>query len=558
MARKPLFLMSVILILALLLAACAPSGAEQAAAGEEGASEEAAAPAGDETTTGEPAVGGNLVIRLAAEPDTFDPQIQTGGRIFAVIQNVGASLVAKDPDSGEYVPYLAESWDISDDGLTWEFKLREDVKFHNGDPMTAEDYVYTINRALDPATQSPATATIFRGVESVEAPDEYTLRINMAQPNFPLLENLTDPVFTLPLSPRQIEEEGADFGQAPVSIGPFKFKEWISGEKVVLERNPDFVWGPGFTNGVPPYIETLEFRFIPEYSTALAGLEAGEIDFLVLDPKDVKRVEADEEYRVFSSLLAGADPMIHLNVSKPPFDDVKVRQAFNMAVDRDLILKVVGLDKGVVQQGPISSSVHGYWPGVEEIGYDYDVEAARALLEEAGYTLNDDGIYEKDGEPLSLTLKVVATKAHHTRLAQFLQEQLKDLGVEITIEELDEGIMASQLAPGDYTMAIDDWFWPDSSLMFGLYHSAMLGALNQSQVNDSDLDAILGAMMFATSAEDNAAAAQAAQQYIVEQAYIIPFYTRANYAALSSKVNGAVYSPILGDLLLYDAYIETE
>ena len=505
-----------------------------------------------------PAVGGKLVYLLNSEGDSLDPHRVVGGMVSTVLKYIGASLVTKDPWSGEYIPYLAESWSVSEDGLTWEFKLREDVLFHDGTPFTAHDYVWTFERIMDPKTMSPTAAAILRGVAGVEAVDDYTFRINMAWPNFPLLENLTDPVFMQPQSGAYVERVGEEaYSRNPVGVGPYKFKEWVTGEKIVLERNPDFSWGPVWTRGGAPHIETIEFRIISEYATVLAGLEAEEIDFAPLEIKDVERIRDTGQFQVLEAIHAGVSPDLDINVSKPPFDDIRVRQAFNYAVDRDVIIQVVALGHAQVQQGPISPAVSGYWPGVEYIGYSHNLGKAKSLMKEAGYTYNDAGMLEKDGQPFQLVLKVGANYGEDVRLAAILQEQFKALGVEVEIEQIEFGVLISEAQKGDYFMQIDGWSWPDSSLMYAMFHSSMMGSENVFFVDDPKLDQILEAMVFATSAEANQEAANEAQRYIVEQSFIIPFYTATNYTALSSKVQGAVFS-LTGDLLLFDAYIETQ
>jgi peptide/nickel transport system substrate-binding protein len=502
----------------------------------------------------QPTVGGALVYPLQTEPDSLDVH-KASGFSFAVLQYIGASLITIDPATQEFVPYLAESWTVSPDGLTLEFKLRQDVKFHDGSPLTAEDYAWTISRALDPATAAVTAATILRGVASAEAVDDYTLRIHMAYPNFPILFNMSNPIYTQPLSKAYFERVGEqEFGRNPVGVGPFKFKEWIRGEKIVLERNPDFSWGPAYTHGGPAYIETIELLVIPEYATIMAGLEAREITHAWIQTNDVKRIKEGDQFEVFERLVQGISPMIVLNNGKPPFDDVRVRQAFSLAVDRRVLIDVVLQGGGQIQYGPISPSVRGYWPGVEYIGYGYDLEQAKALMAEAGYTAGADGILEKDGEPLRLTLKAPAAAPEHVKVATILQEQYKALGVEVTLQQEEGGVMGAEMLAGDFNFAVYGVGWADSSLLFALFHSSMIGGMNSSFVNDPQLDALLAQMLFTADPKVNASAGNDAQRYIVEQALVIPLYTSVRYLAVDSAVQGVL--PIDTFIVeLFDAYI---
>ena len=514
------------------------------------------------TTTPEPelgpAVGGTLYYVLGGDPDTLDPQLSTGGSMYQVSQFLGASLIAKDPETGEYIPYLAESWSVADDGLSYEFKLKENIRFHDGTPLTAHDFVWTFERAMDPATMSAATAAMLQGVIGAEAVDDYNLRLNTAWANYYLLENLTDPVFFQPMSQAYVEQAGEQYGRQPLGVGPFKFKEWVTDEKIVLERNPDFAWGPGGTRGGPPYIENLEFRIVPEYATRVAGLEAGEIDYAQLEVRDVEHIEATGQFQIFSALRRGIGPMVLLNVSQPPFDDVRVRQAFNLALDREALIKVVLLGQAIPQYGPISPSVQGYWPGVEYIGYNYDPDKARALLTEAGYVQGSDGVWEKDGQPLAVVLKVPSDSPGHVKLAPVLQQQLKELGVDVELELVEFGVLDPLYSQGAYDFGLINYTYSNSGLLYAMYHSRMVGSLNSSQVSNPELDKILETMGFTTDPEVNQKAADEAQRFIVEQAYIIPLYTPKIPYVMNNRVKDAVFSPITGMLDLFDAYIETE
>jgi len=372
-----------------------------------------------------PAVGGTLYYVLGGDPDTLDPQLSTGGAMYQVSQFLGGSLIAKDPETGEYIPYLAESWTVAEDGLSYDFKLKEDIKFHDGTPLTAHDFVWTFERAMAPGTMSAATAAMLQGVVKAEAVDDYTLRLKTAWANYYLLENLTDPVFFQPLSQAYVEQTGELYGRQPLGVGPFKFKEWVTDEKIV-------------------------------------------------------------------------------------------------------------------------------------IGYGYNLDKARALMAEAGYIEGSDGVWQKDGQPLTLGLKVPSDSPGHVKLAPVLQQQLKELGVDVELELVEFGVLDPQYSQGAYNMGLINFTYSNSGLLYAMYHSGMVGSLNASQVRNTDLDEILETMGFTTDSEVNQQAANEAQRLIVEQAYIIPLYTPKIPYTLNNRVKDAVFSPITGALDLFDAYIEAE
>jgi peptide/nickel transport system substrate-binding protein len=569
--KKMLFILVLTLSISMVLSACGTSATEvtevtaseqtEALATEAVIADTEAAPeemAETATTAVEgtgPTVGGTFRIASSAEPDTLDPALTSSGVSISILQFIGASLVWMNSDL-TYEPYLAESWTVSDDGLIWDFRLRQDVKYPDGTPFTANDYAFTFTRALDPDVASSGTGSMLGNVTSVEAVDDYTLRFTLSAPYAPLLYSLCDTGYMLPINQTIFESIGADnFGRAPVSVGPFVFKEWVTGEKVVLERNPDFTWGPAsWENQGPAYIQTLEFDIIPEYSTILAGLEAGEIDAASVEAQDVDRLVGTGSFDILTSRQQGISPYVSLNVSKAPFDDVRVRKAFNLAVDKDALLQVVLEGKGTVQYGFLSPVVMGYWPGIEDIGYRYDLEQAKSLMAEAGYTFNADGILEKDGQPLSLTMEVDTYTTRNVKAALVLVEQYADLGVEVTIEQLETNIFYDKVMSGDYQLAIAGLGYGDADLMYLAFHSSMIGACcNFSYLNDPDLDALLEASRTTSDPTERQEVLNQLQQTILEQAYIVPLITPERYRAINNRWQGVKYSDALINLQLSDA-----
>lgn len=570
---KHLARLLIVLILLGMLAACAAPAAEQPAAEEPAAEEPAAAEAEaeepavvaepsevDEPETEEaapveteeiasgPQVGGRFVFASDFDPDTLDPHRALTG--YGITRFTGSTLVALHPETKEIVPYLAKSWEISEDGLTYTFFMRDDVTFQDGTPLTAQDYAFTLNRLVAPETASPY-ASFAPTFASAEALDELTLVIRLLAPDYYYLFTLADPVMQ-PLSESYVTELGDNFGREPNGVGPFIPNEWVTGEKVVLERNPTYNWGPEFTHGGPPYIEYLEFRILPDHDTIIAGLEAGELDFaLLLTPNLLDRLVETGKFDVHLVPNAGTLYSIYMNTAREPFDNLLVRKAFNLAVDRDLIVKVAGNGLGEVMHGPISSSTIGYWPGVEEIGYGYDLEQAKALMQEAGYTYNDDGMLEKDGEPLVLELM---TYTVYNTQGEVIQEQLKALGVQVELLAGDFNLQFMDQVAGNYDMGITGFNWGNATVLQWIFNSNNIGATNIGYINDPEMDRLLNEMVSATTSEANMEAAAAVQRRSIEQAYTVPLYA-SSYPMLSSKRFTGVQVPDQFRLYLWDVHL---
>ena len=515
-----------------------------------------ATPAPATTPTPEkPIVGGTFVIAFSYEPDTLDPHKTT---MSPGLQGdyLSPSLVTWDPTNhNAYVPYLAQSWKASADGLTWEFKLKSGLKFTDGTPLTAKEYAWTFNRALDPATGGTVIRNLLSNVKKVEAVDELTLHFTLGQPSYGLLDTMSQNVFVAPLSPTAVQKFGVEYGRNPVSAGPFKFKEWQQGQKIVLERNPDFNWGPAFMHQGPPNVQTIEIRSIFEAATIQAGLETGQIDMAYVN-SDQADLFKSKGYRVVNSLNQGMSPYVVLNVTKPPFDDVRVRQALNYAVDRAALIRVVGRGYGQIQYGPLSASTPGYWPGVEKIAYGYDFAKAQYLLAQAGYKANKEGILEKDGVALKFDFPISGNQARNVEAAVLLKAMFKRLGVDLNIQQYEVGQLTSLMNQGNFLLGINVYGAGSADVLFNAYHSSRTTS-NLGRVNDPELDKILASITMAMDGAQRQKLSEQAQQMIVEKAYTVPLWTPVGFAVFSPRVKGTVYSSPPGGILLNDAWLGT-
>jgi peptide/nickel transport system substrate-binding protein len=547
------FLISLVavMITALALSACGTPATGTTTAVQPTTEQAASTPA----PTG-PVVGGTLVLADTNEPDTLDIQKSSYGITSWVISYLGGSLIAKDLQ-GKYIPYIAESWSASPDGLVWTFKIKQGVKFSNGDPLTAKDWVYTIERARDPATNSPVSASLVTPIDKAEAIDDYTLQLTLTAPFYPILENFTS-TYLMPYDQKAVEAEGDNYGRNPVGAGPYMFKEWVTDEKVVLQRNPDFNWGPIAFDGANPgpyYIDTVEFRVIPEYSTMLAGLQAGDLDIISrTEAKDVQLIRDTGMYNIFEG-ISSATFHVTVNNEVAPFDNEKVRQAFEMATDRNAIIQIVTLGSAVPLHGPISPSVIGYDPEVENHGFNYDLAGAKALMQEAGFTYGSDGmLINPDGTPFELVLKT-PTIDSYVKTAQVLSDQWTTFGVKVTIEQYEWGTLSPQYVGGDYTVGTLEIGWPEADILYLWFHSSAIGALNWNRVQDPTLDALLEKTRTLTDATERQAAVRDAQFYIADHAFMFPIFAFKDFLVVSNKLDGVQWSPLAG-LVLSDAFFK--
>jgi peptide/nickel transport system substrate-binding protein len=545
--RKLVVCLPFFLALMLVMVSCQPAAVEAPA--EEEPMEEAVPTEVPEPEG--PQVGGKMVVVISREPDILDPALtNTSG----ILSFMGSALVEIDPDM-KYEPYLAESWEFSEDGLTWTFHLRKDILFHDGTPMTARDFVWTFDRAQDPELASPARVSMMESITKTSAPDDYTLVLELNNPDGGLLYSLSGSGFFQPLLQSAVEAGGADYGRNPVGVGPWKFKEWVTGDHLTYVRNPDFKWGPMHVeNKGAPYVEELEFRFIPEYSTILAGLEAGEIDFFDdLLFQDLDTVKNLGTFDVFETLQIGISPALFWNVTKPPFDDLKVRRALSHAVDRQAMADLKHPGYGEIQYGPLNRGNIGYWAGIEDLGYGYDLEKAKQLMAEAGYTAGADGILEKDDQKLTITIYAGAGDANNQKTAEILQSQWSALGVDAKIEQIEISTLVAQYLSGELPdMMVQFDNTEGGEALFLCYYSQ---AFNVTQSGDPKLDELLNAIRMSANPDVRQEAINAAASYVVENVYNLSFTARPVFFVLSKDVKGAKFNPY-GSFGGFDQFID--
>ena len=301
---------------------------------------------------------------LASEPNSLDPMAIAMMSTFTVTYAIYDNLVEQNAE-GNYVEALAEKWEVSKDEKTYTFKLREDVKFHDGTPMTADDVVYSINRTIEKGWAADMTAAI----DKVEKVDDYTVKLILKKPFGAMIGSLASPYFSV-MSKAYAEENGEDaVERKPMGTGAYKFVEWVAGDHIAVEANEEY-WGGA------PAIKTVNFKPITDKNTGLVALQAGETDaFLNVNNSDIETVKGDENLAFYSTDLA-AVLSLNMNIEDKALSDVKVRQAINYAISRENIITGSLEGNGTPANSAISPTCDGYSDKVT--GYDQDIEKAKA------------------------------------------------------------------------------------------------------------------------------------------------------------------------------------
>jgi peptide/nickel transport system substrate-binding protein len=509
-------------------------------------------PIGETEEGATPVDGGDFVATISELPDTLDPH-KTGAAVTStVLRNVGDPLIRKNFD-GEFVPGLATEWTISEDGLTWTFKLREDVTFHDGTPFNAEALKANFDRILDPETGAVSAKTAVGSMSSTTVVDEFTFEFTTDEPYAPLLNNLSGALLS-PVSPTAIQEMGEEFGQAPVMTGPWMVEEWRTGDRIVLRRNPDYNWGPEGMHEGPAHIETITFQSIIEEASRVAAFEAGETHQVTLPAVDIQRMMDADQYSIVNYLRLGM-VFVEFNVKAEPFTDINVRRALNHAVNKDDVLGAALEEYGQPGYGFLSPSLFGYWDGIEEYSPVYDVEQAKAMLDEAGWVEGADGVREKDGAKFEFTMLNLPTDSWG-RGAQVIQSQLKDVGITMEIQQMEFATLLEEAQAGNQQAIMMGYTSSDPDIAFTWFHSSNAGTgLNMSHINDPELDRMIEAARVEMDLEKRAEMYAELQRYIVDLALWIPLWVDHYYIAFSRDLKNATFHDD-GYAVYFDAWLE--
>jgi peptide/nickel transport system substrate-binding protein len=375
---------------------------------------------GDDSKVSESEIRDDVNIVLEADIATLDPQMSASTCDIQVFINIYDTLVDID-DDGNFIGNLSENWDISEDGLSYTFYLRKGVKFHNGEELKASDVVFSFNRGKE----SPYLEGQLVAIKDVEAIDDYTVKINLNYSYAPLLLALYDQVQIL--NEKAVTEAGDSYGEHPIGTGAYKFVSHNIGEKVVLERFDDY-----FKGKAP--IKNVVFKVITDENTALIALETGDADFSYKIPMiSVPSVMGNKDLATYEIDTVRLNYVL-MNTEQAPFDNVKLRQAINYAIDKYTIVQVAEEGMGEVTDSIFSPDIFGY---SDIDGYEYNPEKAKELLKEAGY-----------GDGLTLTFKTL--DGIYKKAAEIIQENLRNVGITVNIEVEEKNAYIQDLVSGNY------------------------------------------------------------------------------------------------------------
>ncbi len=485
-----------------------------------------------------PEYGDSLVEGTIGEASTLIPVLASDASSHAVAGQIYNGLVKYDKNLN-IVGDLAERYDVSPDGLTITFHLRRTVTWHDGAPFTSRDVLYTHRVVIDPKTPT-AYAEDFRQVTSITAPDRYTVRVTYATPFAPALASWGMNILPAHLLEGQ-DITKSPLARKPVGTGPYRFKEWIAGQKIVLESNHDYFEGR-------PFIDRYVYRIIPDTSTMYMELKAGGVDLMNLTPVQYARQTANKRFESkFNKYRYPSSGYLYMgyNLRHPLFGDKRIRQAITAAINKDELIHGVLFGMGQKAHGPIVPGRWAYNPGVKDI--PYDPKRAGELLAQAGWkSKNADGILTKDGRPFSFTILTNQGNQQRLMSAQIIQQRLKTIGIDVRIRIVEWATFLKEFVDkGNFEVVMLGWNTSQDPDMYDIWHSSKTnpGELNFIGFKNAEVDRLLDEGRRTFDREKRKKAYFRIQEILAEEQPYTFLYVPDALPTVSARIRGIEPAP---------------
>ncbi|TFB57066.1 ABC transporter substrate-binding protein [Cryobacterium sp. Hz7] len=511
-----------------------------------------------------PLTGGTLTYASGdAEPTCLDPHVGGNYPQALVSTQYLESLVSRNAD-GEIIPWLADSWTESADGLAWDFTLAAGVSFTDGTPLDAAAVQANIAHIQDPETASSTGYLALGKVTGTDAVSTNVVRLTLSEPDSALLESLSQPWLAIE-SPTALARSQDENCASPVGTGPFQVEKWVQQESITLVRNEKYNSPPAdAAHTGPAYLDSIVWRFIPDSASRYAALQSGDAD--VIDnaqPDTIVQAEKSDTIVHLDAPRPGASNRIELNSGRAPFNDPLVREAFIRSANVDDA--VTSLFRGTAERSYSAlSSVEPLAVSGPDL-FAYDPEAASDLLDSAGWTERDSNGYRvKDGVRLTVDFPVSTNQSIPAEQSLFeqIQATAKKTGFEVLLSPMDLSSWYTALGENDYDAVSAPYTKVGPDVLRILFHSdgitpAPSGYFaNHAQVNDPAIDALLTQAGQVTDADERAALYADAQNQVLAGFYILPLFDQQNHYLLGTDVVGARALPTVSTPTFYDAWLK--
>lgn len=477
--------------------------------------------------------GNYLIVAQGTKPKSLDPHKFNDFSIISVTEHVFNTLVTLD-DNRNVVPELAEAWEyITPQEII--FKIRKNVKFHNGELLTANDVVFSLKRMIN----EPSSYTLVRDIENVEKIDDFSVKVTLKNPSAPFLYNLSMPLTAI-LNEKAYKETPDEVSVRPIGTGPFKVKEWGVGERVVLDSFKDYFKGA-------PKVDGVIFKTIAETTTKMIALETGEVDLIYgVAPIDFKTIESKENLTLFYKNSMTTDYLV-INTNKKYLDNLDIRKAIHYAINKQGIIDAIYLGRGHIANSPVNPLIFGSYQNIHT--YSFNPEKSKEILANAGI---------KPGE---VNLKIWCSENPiRVQIAQIIQENLKNVGINAKIEIVETGTYLDKTAKGEHDISLTTWIQSVSdadSILTPLLHSKSIGfAGNRSFFENKKLDKLLDDARMNIDEIAREELYKQVQEIISEENPIIPLVYKVDGLGMNKRIKNFSYNQ--GTMRNYFELVEKE
>jgi peptide/nickel transport system substrate-binding protein len=483
------------------------------------------------------ALAQSITIVREIDSDRYDPHRSTARGASEVLFMLADTLVGLDYDMKTITPGLADSWSVSEDGKTYTFKLRQDVKFCDGKPMKAEDVVYSVKRWIDPETKSPVRWRAGK-VADITATDDYTVEYKLNAPYSELLYQLTQS-FAVIIDKDTVAKLGADFGVKGFNgTGPFCWVEWLPRNEMKLKRNEAYKWGPPlYENRGPAHVQEVIWKIVPEENTRLAALMTGQSQITQYVPySGFRTIRANPATKLVSSKEAFWTYFMGFKIDKAEVNDETLRRAMVMAVDQAALAKNLYFGEVEPAYSYISQQALDWNKKVDAELIKTDVAGANKLLDEAGFAKGPDGFRMRNGKKIE-PLLYGFTGSSGQRLAEAVQGDLRKVGIDMKVQLFDATVGWGKLATQEFDVFAMSFPYISAGDALNLYfRSGNIPTPNRMNWKDAKTDALLDKGMAAVSDADRASAYGEVLEQVHKAAVWIPLYHEPMKIGYSAKL----------------------
>ncbi len=483
---------------------------------------------------------GTLTYGMAGGFDTLDVTTTTFTRVGRIGLHVVDPLVWQT-SSGQFAPGLAESWTISPDATAYTFKLRDDVKFHDGTPLTAEAVKITFDRIVDPQTRAQTAFSFIGPYDRTDVLDSHTVRVRFKTPFAAFLDGASSPYLGI-ISPTALRRYGRDFGPVVfVSTGPYMVQSYRSDAEVVLVRNPNYNWASRiFKHNGLPYLQRIVYRIVPEEAARLATLETGETLFIEDVPTtDYQRLKNHRSITLLEIPQAGSGWSLMMNQQRAPTSELAVRRAVMHGIDKEGLVRTVWNNVFKPACSPLTPNMFGFDAETcKKVAFSPD--QARRVLDEAGWRPGPDGVRVKDGQRLNLDFYYQSVNIKNQEMASFIQASLRPIGINVVLQGLARAGYLDAVRAGRHHFQ----FWwetgTDPGQMFRiLFHSRNAGGgTNRNNYRNPEIDQLIEQVQAEASAQKRKEILGKMQQKVLDEAVMVYLADPPSLYAHDKSVTG--------------------